>query len=179
MTTHIAMLRGINVTGYKTVKMEHLRAMFTDAGYKDVRTYIQSGNVIFETGEPASGLSAKIQKAILKEFGFDMSVLTKTAKEMADIVKRNPLAKDAALDQKRLYVTFLADDPPRDALKLLQPLALKEDKIHITGRAVYLYCPKGYGDTKLSNTTIEKKLGCGATTRNWNTTKTLSEMAGG
>lgn len=179
MTTNIAMLRGINVTGYKTVKMERLRATFADAGFQNVRTYIQSGNVVFETNEPASGLSAKIQKAILKDFGFEVSVLTKTAKEMADIVKRNPFAEDTALDQKRFYVTFLADDPPKDALKLLQPLALPEDKIHVTGRAVYLYCPKGYGDTKLSNTTIEKKLGCGATTRNWNTTKTLLEMAGG
>lgn len=169
------MLKGINVGGHKIIKMDALRGAFADMGFKNVRTYIQSGNVIFETGEPANGLSAKIQKMILKEFGFEVEVVTKNAKEMGEIVKRNPLAK-AAADEKQLYVTFLADDPPRDAVKLLQPLAANGEKFHIVGRAIYASYPKGYGTTKLSNPAIEKKLGCQATTRNWNTTKTILEM---
>jgi uncharacterized protein (DUF1697 family) len=175
--TFIAMLRGINVSGQKLIKMERLRTAFADMGFQNVRTYIQSGNVIFETEEPAAGLSTKIQKKILKEFGFDVEVVTKSAKEMADIVKRNPLAKDTALDEKRLYVTFLADDPPRNAVELLQPLATNGEAFHIVGRAVYGYFPNGYGETKFSNPAIEKKLGCKATTRNWKTTKMLMEMA--
>ena len=179
MTTHIAMLRGINVTGHNVIRMEALRAAFAALGFKNVKTYIQSGNVIFETDEPATGLSAKIQKAILKKFGFEVPVLTKTADEMAEIVKRNPFATDTALDQKKLYVTFLSDDPRANAGELLKPLAANGERFHVVGRAVYGCFPNGYGETKLSNTAIEKKLSCGATTRNWNTTRTLLEMTRG
>jgi uncharacterized protein (DUF1697 family) len=175
--TYIAMLRGINVSGQKIIKMERLRAMFEDMGFGSVKTYVQSGNVVFETNEAAAGLPAKIQKRILKDFGFDVPVLTKSAKEMADIVKRNPFVKDKAIDQTKLHVTFLSDDPPKNALELIQPLAAGEEQIRIAGRAVYLYCPHSYGNTKLNNNAIEKKLSRGATTRNWNTTKTLLEMA--
>jgi uncharacterized protein (DUF1697 family) len=179
MTTYIAMLRGINVSGQKIIKMERLRAMFGDMRFGNVKTYVQSGNVVFETDEAAASLSAKIQKRILKDFGFDVQVVTKSAKEMTDIVKRNPFVKDKAIEQTRVFVTFLSTDPPKNALELLQPLVAGEEQIRIVGRAVYFYCPKSYGDTKLSNNAIEKKLSCGATTRNWNTTKTLLEMANG
>jgi uncharacterized protein (DUF1697 family) len=176
MTTYIAMLRGINVSGQKIIKMEKLRAMFEAMGFEKVRTYVQSGNVTFETDEPAASLPSKIQKRILKDFGFEVTVLTKSAKEMADIVKRNPFVKDKAIDQTRLYVTFLSDDPPKNALELVQHLIAREEQVRIIGRAVYFYCPNSYGNTKLNNNAIEKKLSCGATTRNWNTTKTLLEM---
>lgn len=179
MTTHIAMLRGINVSGHKILKMDGLRALFAHMGFHNIQTYVQSGNVIFSTNEPPPGLAAKIEKRILKEFGFDVPVLTKTAKEMAEIVKRNPFVKNSALDQTKLHVTILSDDPPRDALELLQPFAAASEQVRIVGRAVYLYCPNGYGNTKLSNTTIEKKLGRRATTRNWKTMKTLLDMARG
>lgn len=179
MTTYIAMLRGINVSGHKIIKMERLRAMFEAMGFGQVRTYVQSGNVIFETDEPAASLSAKIQKRILKDFGFEVPVLTKSAKELADIVKLNPFVKEKGLDETKWHVTFLADDPPKNALEMLQPLAAEAEKVCIVVRAIYLHCPNGYGNTKLTNTTIEKKLSCGATTRNWNTTKTLLGMAEG
>jgi uncharacterized protein (DUF1697 family) len=179
MTTYVAMLRGININGHKIIKMERLRAAFVKMGFHNVRTYIASGNVVFETEEPAAGLSPKIREAILKNFGYEVHVVTKTAKEMAAIVKRNPLVKDKAVDQSRLYVTFLSDDPPRGALGLVQPLLAGAEQIHLVGRAAYLYCPKGYSETKLHNNVIEKKFSCNATTRNWNTTKTLLEMAKG
>ena len=166
------------MTGHHIIRMEALRASFAALGFKNVKTYIQSGNVIFETDEPADGLSVKIGKKILGDFGFEVRVLTKSAKELAEIVKRNPFAKKGN-DEARLYVTFLSDDPSRNALELVQPLAAGAEEIHVAGRAVYLRLPNGYGKTKLSNTAIEKKLSCGATTRNWNTTKTLLGMAQG
>ncbi|HTV43465.1 MAG TPA: DUF1697 domain-containing protein [Candidatus Sulfotelmatobacter sp.] len=178
MTTYVAILRGINVSGHKIIKMERLRAAFEDLGFASVKTYVQSGNVLFETSEPPAVLAAKIEKHILTEFGFDVPVLTKSSKELADIVKRNPLAKDAAIDQSKLHVTFLSDDPPRNALELLKPFAVGAEQVHIVGRAVYLYCPNGYGNTKLTNTAIEKKFSCRATTRNWATTNKLLELAG-
>ena len=177
MTTYVAILRGINVSGHKIIKMERLRALFEDLGFTDVKTYVQSGNVIFATGERPKGLAAKIERKILNEFDFEVPVLTKSAKELADIVKRNPLVKNPANDPAKLHVTFLSDDPPRDALELLQSLAASAEQVRLAGRAVYLYCPNGYGNTKLTNTTIEKKLSCRATTRNWTTTNKLLEMA--
>jgi uncharacterized protein (DUF1697 family) len=178
MSTYVAILRGINVSGHKIIKMERLRAAFEEMEFASVKTYVQSGNVIFETGEPPAGLAAKIEKRILDEFGFDVPVLTKSSKEMMEIVKRNPFLKDASIDRGKLHVTFLSDDPPRNALDLLEPLAVGAEQARIVGRAVYLYCPNGYGNTKLTNTAIEKKLSCRATTRNWATTNKLLEMAG-
>ena len=177
MTTYIAMLRGINVSGHKIIKMERLRAVFEALGFAQVRTYVQSGNVIFETDKPPANLAGTIERKIQSEFGFEVPVLTKSTKELADIVKRNPLLKDPAIDPAKLHVTFLSDDPPRNALELLQPLAAGAELVRIAGRAVYLSCPNGYGNTKLTNTAVEKKLSCRATTRNWATTNKLLEMA--
>lgn len=177
MTTFIAMLKGINVSGHKIIKMERLRASFADLGFANVRTYVQSGNVIFETNESPAGLAAKIEGQILKDNGFDVPVLTKTAAELAGIIERNPLVKDKAIDQEKLHVTFLSSDPPKDALSLLRPLAAGAEQVRIIGRAVYLYCPNGYGNTKLTNRAIEKKFSCHATTRNWKTTLMLLQMS--
>jgi uncharacterized protein (DUF1697 family) len=178
MPTSVAMLRGINVSGHNIIRMERLRAVFEDLGFAQVRTYVQSGNVIFETDDPPTGLAAKIERKILDEFGFEVPVLTKSAKELKDIIKRNPFVKEPEIDQSKLHVTLLSDDPPRNALGALEPLASGAEQVRIAGRAVYLYCPNGYGKTKLTNTAIEKKLSCRATTRNWATTNKLLEMAG-
>ena len=177
MSAYVAILRGINVSGHKIIKMERLRAGFEALGFAHVKTYVQSGNVIFETDEPPAGLAAKIEGKILDEFGFEVPVLTKSAKELKDIVKRNPFVKDDQIDQAKLHVTFLSSDPPRNALESLQPLAVGAEQVRLAGRAVYLFCPNGYGTTKLTNTALEKKLSCRATTRNWATTNKLLEMA--
>jgi uncharacterized protein (DUF1697 family) len=92
-------------------------------------------------------------------------------------IKGNPFLKSPDIDQSKLHVTFLSDDPPKTAVEPLRPLAAASEQLQIIGREIYLYCPAGYGNTKLSNTAIEKKLSVGATTRNWNTVKTLLEMA--
>jgi uncharacterized protein (DUF1697 family) len=178
MTTYVALLRGINVSGHNIIKMERLRAVFEDLGFAHVQTYVQSGNVVFAADEPPAGLAAKIERKILDEFGFEVPVLTKSAKELKDIVQRNPLAKDPAIDQAKLHVTFLSDDPPRNALDTLKPLAVGAERVRIVDRAAYLFCPNGYGNTKLTNTAIEKRLSCRATTRNWTTTNKLLGMAG-
>ncbi|HEY1788413.1 MAG TPA: DUF1697 domain-containing protein [Verrucomicrobiae bacterium] len=177
MTTYVAILRGINVSGHKIIKMERLRTAFEALGFDCVSTYVQSGNVIFQSDEPPTGLAGKIEKKVLNDFGFEVPVLTKSANELKDIVKRNPFVKDPSIDPTKLHVTFLSDDPPRKALELLQPLAAGAERVRLVRRSVYLYCPNGYGNTKLTNTAIEKKLSCRATTRNWNTTNKLLELA--
>ncbi len=178
MQTFIAMLRGINVSGSKIIKMEPLRASFTDLGFSNVKTYIQSGNIVFEApNESAASLSNKIAQRILRDFGFSVPVLLRTSKEMEEIIRRNPLVETPGIDHSKLHVTFLSGTAPKTALEQLQPLAVKPEMIQIIGREIYLYCPNGYGNTKLNNTAVEKKLSLGATTRNWTTTKMLLAMA--
>src|SRR5207245_6201133 len=177
MPTYVAMLRGINVVPGKIVKMERLRVSFEALGFGGVRTYVQSGNVIFESEQKSpAGLSNKIEEQIQHTFGFRVPVLVKTSKEIAQIVSDNPLVKEKGIDHSKLHVTFLSDAPPKTAVKVLKPLATGRERFRILNCEIYLYCPDGYGNTKLSNNAIEKKLSVVATTRNWRTVNTLLEM---
>jgi uncharacterized protein (DUF1697 family) len=178
MPTYIAMLRGINVSGHNIIKMEQLRASFTALGFGNTKTYIQSGNLVFEAlNDSTAGLAEKISRRILGDFGMSVPVALKTAKEIGQIIKRNPFPGMPGVDHSKLHVTFLAGDPPQKAHEQLLPLAAKSEQVRIVGQEVFLYCPDGYGKTKLSNTAIEKKLRLGATTRNWKTVNTLLAMA--
>jgi uncharacterized protein (DUF1697 family) len=178
MTIYIAMLRGINVSGHKVIKMDRLRASFEALGLRNVATYVQSGNVVFEAGkESAASLGANIGKRILSDFGFPVPVFLRTADELERIVRDNPFLKQAAVDDSKLHVTFLSAAAPPSAGKDLAVLAVKPEQFHIHGHEIYLCCPNGYGRTRLSNTAIEKKLGVEATTRNWKTANALLAMA--
>jgi uncharacterized protein (DUF1697 family) len=178
MSNYIAMLRGINVTGHRIIKMEQLRASFAALGFRKVKTYVQSGNVVFEaTNDSAASLSKKIEKKILCDFGFSVPVLLKTSKEIEEIIGCNPFLKTVGIDHSKLHVTFLSNDPPETALEQLRPLAATSEQFRIIGREIYLWCPNGYGITKLANAAIEKKLSLVATTRNWKTVNALLVMA--
>ena len=178
MPVYIALLRGINVSGHKPVKMERLRAALAELGCQNLATYIQSGNVVF-TSPPGSlpVLTRKIEAKILTEFGFAVPVFLTTAAALAAVLEQNPLLKDPTVDPGKLHVTFLSGDPPATARELLQPLAAPAEQLRIVGPVIYLYCPAGYGQTRLANGTIEKKLAVGATTRNWQTVNKLLAMA--
>jgi len=174
MTTYISFLRGINVSGQKLIKMDALRTMYAALTFENIKTYVQSGNVIFCTAEiEASILEEKISRQIKITFGFDVPVVVLTADCLSDTIKNNPLAADESKDKAFLHVTFLADKP-----KALMPdilLTKKQDgeEIHFSDNAIYLFCPNGYGQTKLTNNFIESKLKVAATTRNW---KTMNEI---
>ena len=177
MPTYIAMLRGINVSGHKIIKMEALRASFGALRLSNIQTYVQSGNVVFGAGNGSvAALSKKIEQRILRDFGFSVPVFLRTAKELEEIIERNPFLTDTAIDHSKLHITFLSEAAPKTALEELQPLAEKPEQFRVMGREIYLYCPDGYGRTKLSNTAIERKLSVGATTRNWKTVNTLLAM---
>jgi uncharacterized protein (DUF1697 family) len=178
MPVYVAMLRGINVSGHKIIKMEALRAMFETMGLGAARTYIQSGNVLFEASKNAGPtLAPNISEKIRAQFGFDVSVQVRSAAELAEVCKKNPLLDEPAVDAARLYVTFLPAPAPAKAAERLQPLAAKADRFAVCGREIFLFCPGGYGGTKFSNNAIEKKLSVPATTRNWKTVGVLCEMA--
>ena len=178
MHTHVALLRGINVSGQKLIKMAPLRTSCEALGFKDVKTYLQSGNLVFRCAETsAPGLGAKIARKILADFGHAVVILLRTPDELESVVKGNPLRQLEGLDEDRWYVTFLSEPAPSSAEERLRPLAAKTERFAISGREIYLHCPEGYGNTKFSNNAIEKKLSLPATTRNWRTIKALLALA--
>jgi uncharacterized protein (DUF1697 family) len=178
MPIYIAMLRGINVSGYKIIPMLRLRESFEALGYKGVKTYIQSGNIIFDAGRDSSVSAAKrIEAKILSVFGHAVPVIVRTERELAGIIAANPFLKQKAIDPTKLHVTFLEKAPIADGVKKLESRDAGSDRFHVVGREAYLYCLNGYGVTKLSNTAIEKAFSIRATTRNWKTVNKLAELA--
>lgn len=172
------MLRGINVGGQKSIKMENLRSSFDALSYHDPRTYVQSGNIVFNSAaSTGQDLSRKIGEKILKDYGFQVAVIVKSATEMAKIVLANPFLKERGIDPSKLHATFLSDFPVKASLPRIDLLGGAPDRFRIIGREIYLHCPNGYGQTKLSNNAIEKALSVQATTRNWNTVSTLAKMS--
>jgi uncharacterized protein (DUF1697 family) len=173
LPTYIALLRGINVGGARKVPMSDLREMFDTLGHTDVRTYIQSGNVVFaaKTAPPAR-VRAALERSIEKHFGFAVTVLLRTPAELAAVAKRNPYGVDA-------YVTFLEVAADAKKAKAIDPAPYLPDEFKIDRAEVFLRCPNGYGNTKINNTFFERKLATKATTRNWKTVATLLEWAEG
>jgi len=142
-----------------------------------VKTYVQSGNVVFKAPAQVSGkLEEKIVKKVLQQFGFSVPVMVKSAEEMSEVVKKNPFLKEKGIDSSKFHVTFLSCAPEQTALKMLDAIAAGPDRFCVSKEAIYLHCPNGYGETKLSNNVFEKVLSVSATTRNWNTVNKLHEM---
>jgi len=180
VSIYIVLLRGINVSGQKTIKMEDLRASFGALGFSMVRTCVQSGNVVFEAPKTSTtSLSMKIGEKILSDYGFSVPLVLRTSDEMKKIVGDNPFVKEEGIDRSKLHVTFLSAFPNKAALGKLDALNAHPDQFHINGREVYLHCPNGYGRTKLSNAIFERLLSVEATTRNWKTVNSLVELSGG
>ena len=174
MPTYAAMLRAINVTGRNKITMAALRDAFVELGYEGVATYIQSGNVVFETSARRAGLAPTIEDRIAREFGQSITVVLRTAKELESIVAHNPFLRRRNVDRAQLHVTFLASTPSRSAIAALT-LPPGPDELIVEGKDVYVSTPGGYGRTKLNNTFVERGLGV-ATTRNWNTVTKLCEL---
>ncbi|MGA9406489.1 MAG: DUF1697 domain-containing protein [Bacteroidota bacterium] len=173
MNTYIALLRGINVSGKKIIKMEALKKAFESLHYEHVTTYIQSGNVVFGSAASTVLVRTQIENKLLKSFGFEVPVIVKTLKEIEETVKRNPFKKVRMEKGEKLYVSFLAGPPAKVAAVDLMAVKNDVDEIRLSGSEVYILCRKGYGNTLFSNTFIEKKLDVSATTRNWDTVQKL------
>jgi len=172
------MLRGINVSGQKIVRMQELRKSCTGLGFGSVETYVQSGNIVFLAPEKSPlVLSKKISQAVLRDFGFAVPVLVKSAKALGQVLQGNPFLKEKGIDLSKLHVTFLSEPASKNGLGKLETLSSKPDRFCVGRQEIYLHCPGGYGKTKLSNTAIEKALSAEATTRNWKTVNALFEMA--
>lgn len=173
----VALLRGINVGGKNKLPMRELVAVFESVGCDQVRTYIQSGNVVYRAGSHLSkAVPAAVTRAIEQDYGYAVPVVTRTAAELAATVAENPFLSDGA-DPKSLHVAFLADKPSAAQVRLLDPERSPGDKFVVSGREVYLQCPNGLARTKLTNAWLDKSLGTVSTVRNWRTVGTLSDWA--
>lgn len=158
--------------------MEALRKTYEKLGFSGVTTYIQSGNVIFrETDHKPQLLSQRIAHQIKTDFGFDVKVLVLTIEAMKEIIHHNPFVDDPARDPTFLHVTFLAEKPGNFDMNAIKEKKQGGEEIAFTDRAIYLYCPHGYGKTRLGNNFLEARLKVTATTRNWKTTKELYKIA--
>ena len=178
MVSYISILRGINVSGHNIIKMDALKKMYTGLGYKSVQNYIQSGNVIFQTKRSKTEkLEKEISLKIEKVFGFKVPVLVKEVEEVKKVIKANPFINKRKEDVAALYVVFLSAAPQKQDVEKLDPLHSFPDEFILLDKAIYLFCPKGYGNTKLTIAFFEKKLNITATARNWKTTNELVAIA--
>ena len=179
MKTYISLLRGINVSGQKPVKMPDLKKMFENLGYLNVQTYIQSGNVIFSSNSdlPVKELAIKIETSIREKFKFDVPVFIKSEDELQAIIEANPYRNSDGSLTEKIYITFLEINPDEALVEKINILNFLPDRFAIKGREVFIDCASGYGTTKLSNTFFENRLKVKATTRNWKTVNTLLQMA--
>jgi uncharacterized protein (DUF1697 family) len=174
MPIYIALLRGVNVGG-NILKMDRLREICAKFGAKNPRTYVQSGNIVFEAAGSASGWEAKLEKKLAGESRLPVSVMVRTAAEMSVVLAGNPFLKEKGIDTARLAVTFLQQAPSKTALAALGALKIGSERFHCVGREIYLHCPDGFANAKLY--TLDKILKQRTTTRNWNTVTKLCEMS--
>ena len=177
-TTYAALLRGINLGSQKRVAMADLRALVERLGCADVRTYVQSGNAVFRSDLGAGDAARAIERTIQKELDLEVTVVIRTARQLRDLVANNPFARSKGAP-KTLYMTFLAEEPDRARVRKLVDESFEPERFEIVGEDVYLYFPNGYGRVKLSNATLERRLGVAATTRNWRTVTALAELTAG
>ena len=179
MAVYVALLRSVNVGG-RSLPSADLRALLEGLGFADVRTYIQSGNVVFEAATVPEALSPVIERALAAQLGFEVPVVLRTPVELRRVAEGNPFS-DRGAEPRQLHVTFLAEAPDPSGVEKLARDAQRHlpDECCLVGREVYLYCPNGYGQTTLTPSFIESRLKVPTTTRNWNTVGKLLDMAGG
>jgi uncharacterized protein (DUF1697 family) len=177
MPVYVALLRGINLGGHKKIKMDELRAALAAMGFDDVKTYIQSGNVVFKAAKISDkALSKKIEATILSKFGHSVSVIIRTAEEIEQLIANNPFLKQPDIDQTKLHVMFLREPPAQSALQQLETLVLKPDQFRFLGKELYFYLPNGVAESVVMKKPIDRVLAIPTTMRNWRTVNTIQQM---
>ena len=176
MPTQIALLRGINIGSRNRIAMPALRELLGGAGYENVRTYVQSGNVVLEAKGSSQTLERKLRALIAGEFGLDIEIVARTSAELAKIVDRDPLG-EMADEHKRYLVTFLSASPKAEVVKQLEELRAEPERLKVVGKEIYSWHPAGVARSKLWNKLAGRSLGVTATSRNWTTVNKLLELA--
>ena len=178
MEKYIALLRGINVSGQKKIKMTDLRILFEDLSFTNVQTYIQSGNVLFK-GKSTNKrtIRTKIENEILNKFGYKVDVILKTPDELKSVIDKNTFLKDKKKNTERIYFMFLSKKPSLSRIQILKEIDYSPEQLIIDSDVIYLYVPNGYSKAKMNNNFFEKKLEVIATTRNYKTVETLYTLS--
>lgn len=177
MTTHLALLRGINVSGHNMIKMEALKVTLEAIGFQNVRTYIQSGNVFLDTDEEsASKVGFMIRQEIFKAFGHEVPVVMVNIEDLKACFKNNPFLSEKDIDTKKLYVAFISTALKKESINDLKPSQFKPDEAVIDRGRIYIKYAVGAGKTRFDQKYIEKKLNVTATIRNWNTVTQLLKI---
>lgn len=176
MNKYIALLRGINVSGQKKILMADLRELLSD--FKNIKTYIQSGNILFESNNKnVKELAQQIKGEIYKKYNFQVPVIVKTIDELEQAFINNPFLKDDSIDIKQLYVTFLSETPTEENIEIMNQIDYSPDIFIIQNSLIYSRYPNGAGRSKMTINVFEKKLNVNATSRNWNTVTKLLTLS--
>lgn len=177
---YISLLRGINVSGQKSIKMAELKTLYEKLGLENVITYIQSGNVIFDTNnKSAADIIQSIENAISKQYGFDVPVLLRSRDELKKIIDKCPFKHiDYKQDGNKVLITIANTKPAKANIEVIQKFVKPPEELKVINREIYLYCPTGYGKSKLTNNFLEKKLSITASSRNIKTLLKLYELSG-
>lgn len=175
MVTYIALLRGINVSGQKLIKMPHLRTMFEEMGYGNPRTYIQSGNVAFETGrQDENRLRQSVETQLNRKLGYEVSVVLRTQAQVRSVLADMPFPEKIA--SQRVYVTFLQHEPDLAKAADLVAYTYGREQFAVVGREVYASVDHDLTKSLFDTMWVERKLGVVATVRNWNTVNKLAHL---
>jgi uncharacterized protein (DUF1697 family) len=181
MPTYVALLRAVNVGGTGKLPMADFRKLLDGLGFKNIETYIQSGNVVFDAAGSAAKVKAAVAAALAKLMGAQVEVMVRTHEELTRIIAGNPFAAEAAADGARVHVGFLAGVAAAGAQDALAGIVTKyptrRDRFHLAGDVVYLHLPDGAAETKFSGKTLDKAIGVPGTGRNWNTVLKLHAMS--
>jgi uncharacterized protein (DUF1697 family) len=172
----IVLLRGINIGPRNRIKMGELRELLLGAGFEQVSSYLQSGNVVLSSAAKPQQLASQCEALIADALGLEIAVVVRTRSELAKVIERNPFS-DLADDPKRLQVTFCSSKPDAAAVRKLAERASASERLEAAGRELYAWHPDGVGRSKLAAALVSKGLGVTATARNWTTVTELLELA--
>ena len=174
---YVALIRGINVGRKNRIKMAELVNSLDSTGFNNIKTYLQSGNIIFEDKTfDISKIASVIENTINQTFGFSVNVIIRNEDELESIIESNPFINEPDIEFDKLYVTFLEKIPDKEHILNLDIKKGENEKLDFKGKEIYLYLPNGYSKTKLTNDIFEKKLNITTTTRNWKTVCKLLEL---
>lgn len=178
MPVLISLLRGINVGGNKKIKMAELRALYEALGFTNVRTLLQSGNVVFESENAnPEQVAGQIEAAVVERFGFESKVIIRTRDQLQAVIADHPFSADQLAEPGKLLIAFLKSEPDAQQLEALREAHTGSEIIHHRGSELYIYYPDSMGRSKLDNSFIERRLKTISTGRNWNTVNKLLALA--
>ncbi|MBK7133131.1 MAG: DUF1697 domain-containing protein [Bacteroidales bacterium] len=178
MKSYISFLRGVNMSGHNSIKMTDLAALYNSLGFSEVRTYIQSGNVLFSDnrGISESDIAQLIEKEILNKFSFVVPAMIRSVEELKALLSVNPFLNEKDFDPAKMAVIFLHAKPSDIQIDKVSNINYPPDKFMIKGSEIFIFCPNGFGKTKLYTNFFEKKMGVTGTARNWKTITAILQM---